>query len=126
MKKFGLNTILIGVLSFLVGWLGWWEWSFAIVAFAVAFFVNDGSGKSYLAAFTVVGTIWFFVANSMIIANEGRLATMVADLFMRLSSTQLLYATSMIGALVAGFSAMTGSLARDAFLPKRNRKGERI
>ena len=126
MKKFGLNTVLIGVLSFIAGWLGWWEWSFAVIAFLVAFFVNDGSGKSYLAAFTVVGAIWFFVANSMNVANEGRLASMVADLFNLPNSTQLIYVTVLIGSLVAGFSAMTGSLARDAFWSKRNRKGERI
>ncbi len=125
MKKFGLNTVIIGVLSFIAGWLGWWIWSFAVIAFLVAFVVNDSGGKSYLAAFAIVGVIWFLVANILNVANEGQLSSMVADLLKVPSSTQLLYVTSLIGALVAGFSAMTGSLARDAFLPKRNRQGER-
>jgi len=125
MKKFGLNTIIIGVLSFIAGWLGWWAWSFAVIAFLVAFIVNDSSGKSYLAGFAVIGTIWFFVASSLNIANQGQLSGLVADLLKVPSSTQLLFITATVGALVAGFSAMTGSLARDAFLPKRNRKGER-
>lgn len=125
MKKFGLNTVIIGVLSFIAGWLGWWIWSFAVIAFLVAFVVNDSGGKSYLAAFAIVGIIWFLVANILNVANEGQLSSMVADLLKVPSSTQLLYVTSLIGALVAGFSAMTGSLARDAFLPKRNRQGER-
>ena len=126
MKKFGLNTIIISVLSLVSGFLGWWEWDFAVIAFLVAFFVNDSGGKSYLAGFAVIGAIWFFVAMRLNVGNEGRLSSMVADLLTISSATQLLYTTALIGAMVAGFSAMTGSLARDAFLPNRNRKGDRV
>ena len=125
MKKFALNTVVIGVLSFIAGWLSLAVWSLAVIAFLVAFIVNDSSGKSYLAGFAIVGLMWFLVASILNIANEGQLSGMVAGLLKIPNSTQLLYVTSMVGALVAGFGAMTGSLARDAFLPKRDRKGER-
>jgi hypothetical protein len=126
MKKFGINTVVIGALSFVSGWLGWWEWDFALIAFLVAFAVNDGFLKSNLAAFIAIGGVWFFMANSLNAANESLLANTVSNIMKVSSSSQLMMITSLVGALVGGFSAMTGSFARDAFLPKRNRKGERI
>jgi hypothetical protein len=126
MKKFGLNTLVIGVLSFISGWLGWWEWDFVVIAFLVAFIVNDTSVKSSAAALLVISTIWIAVAMMNMIGNEMRLVNMVKGIVNISSANILLFITVTIGGLVAGFAAMTGSLARDAFLPNRNRKGERI
>ena len=126
MKKFGLNTLVIGVLSFISGWLGWWEWDFAAIAFLVAFIVNDTNGKSYAAAFSVISIMWYTVATINMMGNEMRLANMVKEILKISSVDTLIFITAFIGSLVAGFAAMTGSLARDAFLPKRNRKGERV
>ena len=126
MKKFGLNTLVIGVLSFISGWLGWWEWDFVVIAFLVAFIVNDTSVKSSAAALLVISTIWIAVAMMNMIGNEMRLVNMVKGIVNISSANILLFITVTIGGLVAGFAAMTGSLARDAFLPNRNRKGERV
>ncbi len=115
--KFLINLIGIGLLSFISGRLGIWEWDFAVIAFLVAFFVADKGARSYAAAFLAISVIWYAIAAMTTTANEAQLAMMVKDILGLSSIDTLLFATATIGGLVAGFSALTGVLARDAFMP---------
>lgn len=124
--KFTINLIGIALFSFISGRLAWWEWDFVLIAFLLTFIMNDTAARSYAAGFLAMSTIWFFMANVQNAGNTGILSGMVAELFKLSSGTQLLQITALIGGVVGGFSAMTGSLARDVFMPARSRNGKSL
>ena len=123
--KFLINLIAIGLLSFISGRLGLWEWDFTVIAFLVAFLVADKGARSYAAAFLAISVIWYMIAMMTTTANEAQLAIIVRDILKIPSVDTLLFATATIGGLVAGFSALTGVLARQAFLPVKERRRRR-
>jgi len=94
-----LLIILIGGLTQL--FLPWW--SIAIIAAIVGFlFKFDNSGWSFLAGFLAVLLLW-----SGYILSER-----MGNLFGNISSGSVILLTGLIGGLVGGFFAMTGTLGQ--------------
>jgi hypothetical protein len=70
-------------------------------------------GKSFLAAFAAVFILWGTIALKIDLSNEHLLSKKVASiLFQKESYALLIIITATIGGLVAGMSALTGSLLR--------------
>jgi hypothetical protein len=110
--RFLLTILLIAVLGFIAGlFLPWW--SVAIVAFLVLILLPQGLGRSFLAGFLGIFIMWFIVAFMQDVKNDHILSQKIAQLF-KLGSASLLLIliTAIVGGLVAGFAAMSGSSLR--------------
>jgi hypothetical protein len=117
--KFFISFILTILLSFaLCLFLPWW--SIAIAAFIVAALIPQKPGKAFITAFSALLLLWgglsFWMSNN----NEHMLAHKVSQLILKMDNPILLIlATAFIGALVAGFAALSGSyLRKNKFLKK--------
>lgn len=110
--KFFVSILLTALLSFAIGiYIGWW--SIALAAFVVAAFIRQSPGRSYLAGFLGVFLLWAGLAWWIDVKNQSILASKVATIFPLGGSVMLLILiTALIGAIVGGFGALTGSFIR--------------
>ena len=112
--KFITAMLLTVLLTFAIGlftFLPWW--SFAIISVVVAATIHQKPWKAFLAAFTGVFLLWGALAFNIDYANQHLLATKVAGILpLGGSYILLIVITAMVGGLVAGFSALSGSYLR--------------
>ena len=110
--KFFISLILTALLSFAASlFLPWW--SIALAAFLVAALIPQKPGKAFLTGFIALFLLWgglsFWISNN----NDHILAHKVSQLILKMDNPIILIlATALIGALVAGFAALTGSYVR--------------
>ncbi len=110
--KFFISLILTMLLSFAAClFLPWW--SIAIAAFIVAALIPQKPFKAFLTGFIALFLLWgglsFWISNN----NDHILAHKVSQLLIKMDNPYLLVlTTALIGALVAGFSALAGSYLR--------------
>ena len=110
--KFFISLILTALLSFAASlFLPWW--SIAVAAFLVAALIPQKPGKAFLTGFIALFLLWgglsFWISNN----NDDILAHKVSQLILKMDNPiVLVLATALIGALVAGFAALTGSYVR--------------
>ena len=104
--------ILTALLAFIGGiYLPWW--SLAIAAFLVALLIHQKAGKAFLSGFLGIFLLWAILATWIDIKNEGVLSKKIASVLPLGGSTFLLIiVTAVIGGLVAGLAAMSGSYLR--------------
>lgn len=112
--KFFASLILTALLSFIAGiYLPWW--SIALVAFVVALLVHQKAGKSFLAGFLSIFILWAGLALLIDVQNQHILSKIIAEVLpLGGLSFLLILLTAFIGALVAGFAAMSGSYLRSS------------
>lgn len=116
--KFISASALTALLGFAACLYGPW-WSFAITTAIVAIAIHMQSFRAFASGFTGLFILWF--AQALWIDNENNhlLSEKVASILPLGGSTMaLIFVTAFIGALVAGFAALTGSLARTTFFKK--------
>lgn len=107
--KFFLSLVLTALLAFFAGLYFPW-WSIAIASFLFALVIHQSPGKAFLSAFCALFLLWGTLALWIDIKNQGLLSKKVATLFhLSGSSILLILVTALIGALVAGFAAMSAS-----------------
>lgn len=93
-------------------------WSVVIAGFVVGYLVKTGSFSSFIAGFLGIALLWGFSAWFMSSGNEGILLERIANLF-TLSPMLLLVVTSVIGGVLGGFAAVSGTQLRLLIFPKR-------
>jgi hypothetical protein len=110
--RFLLAILLTALFSFIIGlFLPWW--SIAIITFLVALFIQQGLGRSFLAGFLGIFILWALLATWIDIKNQSILSQKIAQVFpLGGSSFLLILITAFIGALVAGFAALSGASLR--------------
>ena len=110
--KFLTAIILTALLAFVGGlWFAWW--SIAIAAFLIALLIHQRAGKAFLSGFIGVFVLWGALAWWIDMKNEGILSHKIAAVLpLGGSSFLLILVTAFIGALVAGFGAISGSYLR--------------
>jgi hypothetical protein len=111
--KFIIAILLTALLSFAAGLfssLPWW--SFSICAFIVALAVHQKAWKAFLAGFFALALLWGSIAAYKDFSNEHILSTKIAVVLSLGNSTLLLVVTALVGGLIAGFAALTGSYLR--------------
>jgi|SRR6218665_3851435 len=110
--KFIAALLLTALLSFVSGlYMPWW--SLAIVAFLVGILIHQKPGKAFLAGFLAVFLLWGSLALWIDIRNTHILSARIGELLGVGSNAMLLILiTALIGGLVAGFAAMSGSYFR--------------
>jgi hypothetical protein len=112
--KFTTSVILTALISFIAGLKFEW-WTIALAAFLVALLIHQKAGKAYLAAFTAIFILWGALALWINIQNQSILSAKIAKVLpLGGSPAALIFVTALIGALVAGFAAMSGSYLRQS------------
>ena len=107
-----LGITLILVISAMVqAFLPWW--SIAVVGLGIGFVAKNTALQSFLMGFLAQFAIWFGYALWIHISEEGRMATVMADVLGgKLPPFALVVVTGLIGGLVCGLSSLTGGLLR--------------
>ncbi|MBO9572508.1 MAG: hypothetical protein J7497_09920 [Chitinophagaceae bacterium] len=110
--RFLFSILLIALLAFAAGiYLPWW--SVAIAAFIVAVVIPQSPGLSFLAGFSGVLLLWLVLSWSITSSNDHVLAAKIARILPLNGSVLLLVIiTSLIGGIIGGLAALTGSLLR--------------
>jgi hypothetical protein len=112
--KFLSAVILTALLAFAAGLYGilpWW--SFAITSLVVAVTVHQKAGRAFLSGFTGLFLLWSILAFLKDSANDHLLASKVAQILpLGGSYIVLILVTGIVGGLVAGLAALTGSYIR--------------
>lgn len=110
--KFATTIIVTALLAFAAGfYFGWW--SLALAAFAVAALIPQKPWHAWLSGFLGLFLLWGILATFIDMKNQHILSQKMAQILPFGGSTWLLlFATALVGALVAGFAALTGSYMR--------------
>ena len=113
--KFLVATILTALLSFIAGiYINVW-WFFAIIALLIALLVHQRAGKAFFAGFLGLFLLWFILAMWIDSANDSVLSVKIAALLpLGGSKWTLMILTGIIGGLIAGFAALSGSYLRSS------------
>jgi hypothetical protein len=108
--KFFISILLIAVLSFAASLFMPW-WIIAVVAFIVAFAIPQKNGMAFLSGFIAVFLLWVGLSFYISLANEHIFAHKISMLILKADSPNyIILVTGLIGALVAGFGALSGRL----------------
>lgn len=104
-----VSSILIVILSFAAClYLPWW--SIAIVAFVVSACIRQKPVAAFFAGFLGLFLLWSILSLYISVNNDHILAQRMSMLILKTGSPYLLiFATGLIGGLVAGLAALTGS-----------------
>ncbi len=110
--KFIVSILLIALLSVAAClYLPWWSIAFA--AFIVSALIPQHPGKSFLTGFIALLLLWGSLSWYISSNNTHLLAHKVSMIILKTDSPFLLIAaTTLIGALVAGLAALSGSYVR--------------
>jgi hypothetical protein len=110
--KLLVAILLTALLSFISGlYLPWW--SIAIAAFISVLLVPLASGRAFLAGFAGVFVLWFLLALWIDVKNQHILSKKISEIFpLGGSSFAIILVTAIIGALVGGLGALSGSYLR--------------
>jgi hypothetical protein len=110
--KFLVAIVLTALLAFVSGlFLPWW--GIAITSLLVAAIVHQKAGKAFLAGFLGVFLLWAGLAWWIDMKNNGVLSKKIASVLpLGGNSIVLILVTGLIGGLVAGLAAMSGSYLR--------------
>jgi hypothetical protein len=113
--KFTTSIILIALLSFAAClYLPWWM--IAVAAFVVCVSVSQRPFVSFLAGFIALFLLWGGMAILISINNQHVLAHKVSMIIIRSDNPYLLILlTALVGGVVAGLGAISGSLFRRVF-----------
>lgn len=110
--KFIVALLLTALLGYLFPlFLPWW--SFAITSFLVALFIHQRPWKAFLTGFLALLLLWGMYAVLIDNANQHILSGKVAQILpFKGSYIALIITTAIIGGLLSGMAALTGSYAR--------------
>jgi len=113
--KFITSLLLMALLSFsLCIFLPWW--SIAIACFVVALCIPQKNGLSFIAGFIALFLLWYGLSFWMSFQNGHILANRISKLILQQENSFLLVLiTALIGGIVGGFAALSGSLFRKNF-----------
>jgi len=112
--KFIVAIVLTALLAFISGlFLPWW--GIAITSLLVAVLVHQKAGKAFLSGLLGVFILWAGLAWWIDMKNNGVLSKKIASVLpLGGSSLVLILVTGLIGGLVAGMAAMSGSFLRSS------------
>jgi hypothetical protein len=97
------TIILCLLLQFFLPW-----WTLAIGAFIVAFLFDNKSFPAFAAGFLGVALLWLGMAAYISLVSDSVLTTKLNQLL----PINSFVVTALVGGLVGGFAALTGSLFR--------------
>ncbi|MGB0839901.1 MAG: hypothetical protein ACPGXL_07160 [Chitinophagales bacterium] len=111
-----LNTLLITVISGIAQLILPWWWIIAIVAGMVALFSDMKGVAAFVSGFLAIILLWGVYAISVNINNSGILSARIAELFQLSSGGMVILLTLLIGGLIGGLGAWSGSNLKTLFV----------
>lgn len=105
--KFFQQLLVTIIGSFIVQYFFPW-WTMAIVAFGVSYFFQNKKTVAFLAGFLGVGMLWLGMAFYIDLSTQSILTEKVNKLF----PINVFLLMSIVGGLVGGFAALTGTVLR--------------
>src|SRR5690349_5656294 len=112
--KFITAILLTALLGYAITLYFSW-WSFAVTSLLVSIIIYQKPGKAFLAGFLALSLLWGTHAAILDSANDSILSQKIAYILpLNGSSMALIWITAIIGGLVSGLAALTGSFARSA------------
>ena len=110
--KFIISLILTALLSFAAClFLPWW--SIAIAAFVVAALIPQKPGIAFITGFLALLLLWSGLSLWISNNNEHILAHKISILILKVDSPYaLILVTGLIGGIIAGLAALSGSFLR--------------
>ena len=111
-----LNIGFTAILAFLFQTMFPW-WSIVIASFLISLIISTKGPSSFLAGFLGIGLLWFTMASIVDIQTGSILTERVAGIFSLPNNFLLILVTAIIGGLVGGFGALTGSTLRTWIMP---------
>ena len=108
----GLITIILlgGVAHQFLPW-----WIIVVVAAIVGMIFHKHAGASFLYGFVGVLLLWGLAAYRLDAGNESILSARMGEIFGGIGSMGMIGATALLGGILGGFGAMTGTLGRKLF-----------
>ncbi len=89
-------------------------WTITVVGLGVGFWIADTPGRSFFYGFLSMFLVWSIYATYQSVANGGLMTnTISAMLGGKVSGTQLIYATGILGGTVTGLATVAGTLLRE-------------
>ena len=116
MKQFITTTIFIAVASIILMTFAPW-WVVAIVGFVMAYILKVKAGKAFLSGLVAVSLVWIITAIMADSGNQISVAQLMSEVIGGISPSAVIIVTGLIGGLVCGFGAMTGSYTRFILKP---------
>lgn len=111
--KFFVSILVTGLLAFACGlYLPWW--SVAVAAFIVSSVIYQSPIRAFFTGFCAVLLLWFGLILKINADNENILVDKVSLIMGMGGSFVLVILSCVIGAIVGGLGALTGSLLRKA------------
>jgi hypothetical protein len=116
--KIIISIILIALSAFVLGlYMPWW--SLAIAAFLVPLVIDQKSFWAFLSGFMALFLLWGIMSWIISSNNQQVFAHKISRLILSSDSPALLiFVTAILGALVAGFASLSGSLLRKIIVKK--------
>lgn len=103
--KFLYQTIATTLACFAVQYFFPW-WTMAIVALALGYLFQNKGVISFLAGFIGVGLLWFIIAYRVDVSSQSLLTEKINRIF----PLNVFILMVIVGGLVGGFAALTGSM----------------
>ena len=123
--KFIAKIFLISISCyFLPLYLPWWIIS--VGAGVVCFLIRGSNFNSFNGGFIAGGLVCFYLSFTIDHITHSILSTKIAILLNLNESIWLIYASTLIGALVTGFGALTGGLLRSIFSSKNTSRNNYV
>jgi hypothetical protein len=112
--------LLFGIVLILSYVLGTWfpYWVLMIMIAVLSFFIGERPLRSFFAAGISLGTVWLGQSLWISIATASPLPDQMAVLMNLKNSNMLWVGTALLGFLIGGFSALTGSFFRKLFMDR--------
>ncbi len=110
MIRFIFQTLLVVLLGYFSHYIIPYWWGIMAAAALATIIIYGKSLSSFMAGFLGIGVLWFLLAQSLGSANQSLLSEKVAAILGLSTSFQLILITAFVGAIIGGFSALTGSL----------------
>lgn len=116
LKSLGFEALIGLILGFVAGYfIGWW--TLPIVSGICSFVFKTPVGRAFAAGTAAGILLWSGYAGWLNSLNASMLSNRLAETFTTGNGSNLLYATGLVGGLLGGFGAMTGSLLRHLIFP---------
>ena len=113
--KIGFTLILAFLFQTVFPW-----WSIVVASFLISLIISTKGLSSFIAGFLGIAILWFFSATIIDIKTGSILTERIAAIFSLPNTWLLILITTLIGGLVGGFGALTGSYLRNLIMPVDN------
>jgi len=120
--KFIIRTIIIAVAAhFCLLYFPWW--TIAVCGFLAGLLINGTNLSTFFSGFLGIGILWLVQAYNIHYRTDGLLSNRVAELFTLSEGFYLVLVTALVGALVGGFSTLSGLRLRKLSSRRRQSRG---